>query len=95
MNDGGSGRKWFKAKTYGYGWTPATWQGWFVMALYLLGVFVAASGIIQGEDLGADGVKRFLVTVFLLTLLLLSVAYEKGDPLRWRWGKEEKHEKDV
>ena len=22
---------WFKAKTYGYGWTPATWQGWGII----------------------------------------------------------------
>ena len=26
---------WFKAKKYGYGWYPATWQGWLVILVYL------------------------------------------------------------
>ena len=29
---------WFKAKTYGYGWYPVTWQGWLVILIYVLGV---------------------------------------------------------
>ena len=26
---------WFKRKTYGYGWTPATWQGWLIIAVWI------------------------------------------------------------
>lgn len=26
---------WFKAKPFGWGWTPATWQGWLIMVLYI------------------------------------------------------------
>ena len=30
-------RYWFPAKRYGWGWSfPTTWQGWLVMALYLI-----------------------------------------------------------
>ena len=27
---------WFKARLYGWGWTPATWQGWLVLAIWLV-----------------------------------------------------------
>ena len=27
---------WFKRKLYGWGWTPATWQGWFAIGVYVL-----------------------------------------------------------
>lgn len=23
-------RPWFRRKTFGYGWTPQTWQGWLI-----------------------------------------------------------------
>lgn len=34
---------WFRAKLYGFGWTPAKWQGWavtvgFMLALIWVGV---------------------------------------------------------
>lgn len=32
---------WFKRKRYGYGWAPSTWQGWLVIAVYVVGIFVA------------------------------------------------------
>ena len=27
---------WFKAKLYGWGWTPVKWQGWCVIFLYIV-----------------------------------------------------------
>ena len=69
---------WFKAKTYGYGWAPATWQGWATIILYV-----------------ATVVSIFLFTkniLFLIpfTILLLAIAYLKGEPAKWRWGNREK-----
>jgi hypothetical protein len=29
---------WFKAKRYGYGWTPYTWEGWLVFFIFLIGI---------------------------------------------------------
>lgn len=26
---------WFKAKPFGWGWTPVTWQGWLVILVYI------------------------------------------------------------
>jgi hypothetical protein len=29
-------KPWFKPRTFGYGWSPAGWQGWLVTALWLV-----------------------------------------------------------
>ena len=33
---------WFKRKLYGWGWTPARWQGWVVLVVYIIGVMAFA-----------------------------------------------------
>jgi len=35
---------WFKAKRYGWGWTPACWQGWLVLGVYFA-VLIAPSNM--------------------------------------------------
>ncbi len=30
-----AGKYWFKAKNYGWGWYPATWQGWLILAGFI------------------------------------------------------------
>lgn len=26
---------WFKPRTFGYGWSPATWEGWVATAIWM------------------------------------------------------------
>jgi hypothetical protein len=33
---------WFRPKSFGYGWTPATWEGWLVTGLAVVVVVVVA-----------------------------------------------------
>lgn len=42
MSDDGAGRPWFRRKTFGYGMTPATWQGWLSLGL-LIGLMLATT----------------------------------------------------
>jgi hypothetical protein len=30
---------WFRRKSFGYGWTPASWEGWLATALFVLATF--------------------------------------------------------
>src|SRR5215475_4273432 len=73
---------WFPAKRYGWGWSlPSTWQGWFVLLAYLAVVsglvyFVPPPSVLfYGLLLGA-------------TVLFGCVCWLKGEPPRWRWGRE-------
>jgi len=74
---------WFKNKTYGYGWTPATWEGWLVVAIYFvmlaLLIWVFSANMSKFSHL-------YLFLVFLITAILLFVCYKTGEPLKWRWG---------
>lgn len=78
---------WFKRKLYGWGWTPVTWQGWTVIALYLVLVFTFAMTIDESSP-PREMVFTFWLPVAVLTTLLIRIAYRKGEPPRWQWGKD-------
>ena len=50
---------WFPAKRYGWGWgMPSTWQGWLVLAAFVVLVFAGSSLFPPGTELG-----RYLIYV--------------------------------
>ena len=73
---------WFKAKTYGIGWTvPATWQGWAVVLAFLVLLFVGLPRI--------DPPSYRLAYIVLLGVILIGVIAWKGEkPFKWRWGRD-------
>lgn len=82
-------RRWFRAKTYGWGWTPASVEGWLVMAAFLAAVAADAGVLIYRTR---HGVPMFpaLVTFYLglavLIVALVLICWKTGEPPRWRWG---------
>jgi hypothetical protein len=71
---------WFVNKTYGYGWTPCTWEGWLVLLVWLIFFIPLIIFIKYNLILG-------LIGIFIITSLLLYIAYKKGEKPRWQWGK--------
>lgn len=78
---------WFKAKQYGYGWYPATWQGWLVMLAYFMLLFGAMGILLNKQASSVTNTYIFVGITVVLTAALLGVCYRTGEPLRWRWGK--------
>lgn len=76
---------WFRAKVYGWGWTPAKWQGWLVLAVYVAGVFLFASTI-DDDSLGKEVVFTFILPVALLTAAMIRVCWRTGERPHWQWG---------
>jgi len=79
---------WFRAKTYGWGWTPASIEGWLVLAVFVVGVgadiVVLKHRIVPGA-LGA----AFTIFFAVLTILvgaLIAVCWMTGERPRWHWG---------
>lgn len=80
---------WFKRKLYGWGWTPATWQGWTVIGLYILIVF----GLISILDIfGLQSPFEnfaFASIMIAVTIVLIAICYKKGESPKWQWGRKE------
>lgn len=79
-------RPWFKRKRYGWGWYPASWQGWLITVIYLILIAIFASTI---DDASApqEVAFTFILPVVLITLAFIRIAYRTGEKPRWQWGK--------
>ncbi len=79
-------RLWFVNKTYGWGWTPSTWEGWLVILAFVilmvsdatrLGIFVETPPI--------QNISWFIFDTFILVAILLIIAWKTGEKPEWRW----------
>lgn len=80
---------WFKRKLYGWGWTPATWQGWTSTGLFLSIIFLLSFRV-EGISSGKEVFLRFVLPVVALTILFILLAHKKGEKPRWQWGNPKK-----
>ena len=79
---------WFKPKTYGYGATPTTWEGWAVVAVFLVVVAVMSFMLLGRERTFAHWAAWGAVLLFA-TLSLTMISWAKTDgSWHWRWGSE-------
>ncbi|MFZ2153638.1 MAG: hypothetical protein WAV16_00180 [Candidatus Moraniibacteriota bacterium] len=76
---------WFKAKLFGWGWTPATWQGWLVMLAYVFFLIIFSLTIDKNSS-DKEALNTFVFPVVLLTFVFIFIAYKKGEKPRWNWG---------
>lgn len=74
-------RLWFKRKLYGWGWTPARWQGWLVI-IVAIGFLVL--GVYIGDTDDAPGAVLF--GFIIMVLIVFYFGYKKGEKPRWQWG---------
>jgi hypothetical protein len=75
------GKPWFVPKRYGYGATPANWQGWAA---------TTASIAVFGFVFGLLGGWRRWICGAAVILVFAAVAWAKTDGAwRWRWGGRE------
>ncbi|MFA6494905.1 MAG: hypothetical protein WC246_00870 [Candidatus Paceibacterota bacterium] len=76
---------WFKAKLYGWGWTPVKWEGWLVVAI---GVAILSAGVYVAEIDDAPGAA--LLGALLMVAFILFFGFWKGEKPRWQWGPPKK-----
>ncbi len=86
---------WFKRKVWGWGWTPATKEGWGVtlgyIALILLLAYSREASIAGNPDSGSNFLV-FGLPILLLTAAFIFIVYKKGEPPKWQWGLPTKKE---
>jgi hypothetical protein len=75
---------WFPAKRYGWGWGfPISWQGWVALvgflALLVIGFLIL---------LPRHAPAPLIAYVVIMGVLFAGLCWWKGEPPRWRWGKD-------
>src|SRR5436309_1769855 len=79
---------WFKRKLYGWGWTPAKWQGWAVILAFVALIFLNFYRIDSNSHSASDTLINFIPQTLVLLILLALVCYKKGEKPRWQWGEK-------
>ena len=76
---------WFRARDYGWGWTPVTWQGWAVVLVWFAGVLLLVSRVDDGVTSSSDLVLGYLLPLAVWTVALVIVCRRTGERPSWRW----------
>jgi hypothetical protein len=77
---------WFKPKTYGFGATPVTWQGW-LLVLFHVAVVVAVMVLLGLGGITAERLAAGAVLVLLVSMAVVWVSVVKTEGRwEWRWG---------
>ncbi len=80
---------WFRAKRYGWGWVPCSWEGWASLAVYIIAiVYEFLSADIASHSV-SDTLFNFIPGVLLFTVLLIALCFAKGEKPTWRWGDKD------
>jgi len=85
-------RYWFKRKQYGWGWTPSSREGWFIMGIYIvftLGYLFILHRSLQLEE--ATFLYVFYPVFLFATAVLVVVCYLTGEKPKWQWGPPKKN----
>lgn len=80
---------WFRAKQYGWGWTPVTWQGWAITILYIIPIILFSTTAAKNPVIATYIIDDFFVLFAINTIFLFIICYTKGEKPRWRWGDKE------
>lgn len=74
---------WFKPKSFGYGATPTTWEGWAVVAAYALLVLACAVATTTHKgSLPTFVVSMGIIAIATIALIVVSVKKTDG---AWGW----------
>jgi hypothetical protein len=69
---------WFKAKCFGWGWYPCSWQGWLVILIWAILFYFSL------RKMDHEGLKNILF-IILITFILIWISFKKGEKPSWRW----------
>lgn len=74
------GKVWFRRKLFGWGWTPASLEGWLSLGAFLL--IAIAFHLLRNSNPTLSFLGIAAATGGLIALCLF-----KGEPPAWQWGR--------
>ncbi len=79
---------WFKAKNYGWGWRPVTWQGWVIVGVYSFIIAFIFARTAKDSYFASDIIFGVSLPFIIITSLLFYICYKTGEKPSWRWGNK-------
>ncbi len=82
-------KPWFKRKIYGWGWYPASGEGWLTTVIFIVLFGISENTFINNMEFHhshLDIAVFFTIDIFMITALI-HICYKKGEKPRWSWGK--------
>ena len=79
---------WFKRKTYGWGWTPVSFEGWLVLLIYAAVNIWIFRNLDALSHSGSDTLIAFAPRFLALAAILYFICIYKGEKPKWQWGKK-------
>ena len=76
---------WFKAKRFGWGWYPCTWQGWAILAMYIFALTSDFVFVDMTQHSASDTLMNFFPNAYILTVFLIIICYAKGEEPKWQF----------
>ena len=79
-------RLWFRRKSYGWGWTPITWEGWFVTLVIVIIPLVIKFSL---KALEFERTTQYFYTYASIPILLMAltlICFRFGEKPKWQWG---------
>lgn len=80
---------WFKEKKYGWGWTPATWQGWLATILYMALIIGPVFLFTNDLERFANYTWEYVAYTCVLSAAFIFLCYKKGVKPQWHWGDKD------
>jgi uncharacterized membrane protein len=81
---------WFKRKVYGWGWVPATWQGWTTLFVFILILTFFIIPLASKAEPSSRDIVWFFVKGVAWAIALVVVCFRTGERPKWQWGLPKK-----
>ena len=79
-------RLWFRAKRLGWGWVPATWEGWLVVAFFVAWTVLPTMILAKLDGTWTPRLTAsWAAHAAVMTAALVGVCWRTGERPRWRW----------
>ena len=73
---------WFKAKSFGWGWYPASVEGWVIILAFVGYILFVAT---QYSPTGSIRDVWFVAQLAIAIAVLIIICYQTGEKPDWRW----------
>lgn len=78
---------WFKAKKYGWGWYPSSWEGYTIVGIYISVFIVLFYNIDVYSHSATETILSFIPQAFIITIVLIGTCFIKGEKPHWNYKK--------